>query len=177
MSTTAMSGWRKKKHNDGNNNKHPSVLEHCSAPDSGLLAITDFSPSFRTYTTRRGRCLAGGHGLDTSVLSRSPRSTTHTPAECSPPMSATCALWPVSIAGKPRSSSTEDLRSLSWFLSSSRVGGVRGECLSSGEGLRPGEEDGDVGRWPALGGIRTEGLAGSGALLSATCRPMKTDQG
>ncbi len=60
----------------------------------------------------------------------------------------------------------EVLRSLSWFLSSSIVGGVRGECRSSGEGVRPEEEDGDAGRWLEFGGVRTEGLAGSGALLS-----------
>lgn len=63
-------------------------------------------------------------------------------------------------------SSTEALRSLSWFLSSSSAGGIRGECRSSGEGLRPEEEDGDAGRWLAFGGARTEGLAGSGALPS-----------
>lgn len=64
------------------------------------------------------------------------------------------------------SSSTEALRSLSWFLSSSRVRGVTGECRSSGEGLRPEEEDGEAGRWLEVGGARTEGLVGRGALPS-----------
>lgn len=62
------------------------------------------------------------------------------------------------------SSSTEALRSLSWFLSSSSVVGVRGECRISGDGARPEEEDGEAGRWPEFGGDRTEGLAGSCAL-------------
>lgn len=64
------------------------------------------------------------------------------------------------------SSSMEALSSLSWFLSSSSVRGVGGKCRSSGEGLRPEEEDGEAGRWPEFGGVRTEGLAGSGILLS-----------
>lgn len=58
----------------------------------------------------------------------------------------------------------EALRSLSWFLSSSREGGVSGECRSSGEGLRPEEEDGEAERWLEFGGCRTAGLEGSGAL-------------
>lgn len=63
----------------------------------------------------------------------------------------------------------EALRSRSWFLSSSSVGGFSGECRSSGEGLRPEEEDGEAGKWlELLGGFRTEGLTGSGALLSGT---------
>lgn len=62
------------------------------------------------------------------------------------------------------SSSTEALRSLSWFLSSSSVGGIRGEWRISGDGVRPEEEDGEVGRWPELGRGSTEGLVGSGAL-------------
>lgn len=73
------------------------------------------------------------------------------------------------------SSSTEVLRSLSWFFSSSSVGGVSGECRSSGEGVRPEEEDGEAGRWLELGGDRTEGLAGSCALLSGTWRQIKTE--
>lgn len=60
----------------------------------------------------------------------------------------------------------EALRSLSWFLSSSRDRGVCGECRSSGEGLRPEEEDGEADRWLEFGGFRIEGLAGSGTLLS-----------
>lgn len=63
------------------------------------------------------------------------------------------------------SSSTDDLRSRSWFFSSSSVTGVRGECRSSGEGLKPEEEDGEAGRWLEVGGTRTDGLL-SGALLS-----------
>lgn len=68
----------------------------------------------------------------------------------------------------------EALRSLSWFLSSSRVRGVCGECRSSGEGLRPEEEDGEADRWLEFGGFRIEGLAGSGTLLSGAemvCTP------
>lgn len=42
--------------------------------------------------------------------------------------------------------------------------GVRGECRISGDGVGPEEEDGEAGRWPELGGDRTEGLAGSCAL-------------
>lgn len=62
------------------------------------------------------------------------------------------------------SSSTEALRSLSWFLSSSSVRGVRGECRISGDGVRPEEEDGEAGRWPEFGRGSTEGLVGSCAL-------------
>lgn len=65
------------------------------------------------------------------------------------------------------SCSTDARRSRSWVLSSSTVVGVRGECRSSGEGLRP-EEEGDTGRCAALGVFRDEALAGRGALLSAT---------
>lgn len=64
------------------------------------------------------------------------------------------------------SSSTEALRSLSWFLSSSSVVGVRGECRVSGEGAGPEEEDGEEGRWPEFGRGRTGGLVGSCALSS-----------
>lgn len=65
------------------------------------------------------------------------------------------------------SCSTDARRSRSWVLSSSTVGGVRGECRSSGEGLRP-EEEGETGRCAAFGVHRDEGLTGRGALLSAT---------
>lgn len=58
------------------------------------------------------------------------------------------------------------LKSLNWFLSSSSDGGVNGECRSSGEGVRPEEEDGEMERWPEFGGDRTQGL--HGALLSCT---------
>lgn len=61
----------------------------------------------------------------------------------------------------------EALKSLNWFLSSSSDGGVSGECRTSGEGVRPKEEDGDMERLPEFDGDRTEGLD-SGALLSGT---------
>lgn len=59
----------------------------------------------------------------------------------------------------------EALKSLNWFLSSSSDGGVNGECRTSGDGVRPEEEDGETERWPEFCGVRTECLD-SGALLS-----------